>query len=262
MTKAVPPRWVVQTMAVNNMAVSNIVVRTMANMQQLQAATTLFALGTTLTLGLPAMAQSRSVGTDSDAYRRCGKDLADAKLEAAVAADACASALRPEELGRCVADLTQNQTVVALSALEACRRVHRPIELQACVQDITRQDAKATVTPVLEACRQSLLPVRYGRCVVGLNQSLNVATTVGLATCLNASDRPQTVESDFIQLERLSRFDNAGPAQLTGAPLGMGTGMGTLETRVSPSPVTPTIDQPAGTALPGDQPQPAVPQLY
>jgi hypothetical protein len=223
-------------------------VKTMIKMRQIQTVTTLCALGSTLLFGLPVMAQFRVLETDSDAYRRCGRDLASAKVETAIAADACASVLRPEELGRCVADLSRNQQIVALTALEACRRVHRPLELQTCVQDIQRQDKQADLTPVLQACRQSLLPVRYGRCVVGLNQSLAVATPVGLATCINASDRPQTTESDFIQLERLSRFDNAGPDQLTGAIGGSSAPVG--------------LEQPGSGAKASQTPSQTPSQLY
>jgi hypothetical protein len=142
-------------------------------------------------------------------YNQCGERLAKAGITQAVAAPACAEVLHPNDLGRCVQEISAQQ-VDAMTTLEACRRVRRPLELSTCVQDIHRQDKAAALTNVLEACRVSLLPERYGKCVVGLNQSLGVPTATGLSTCIDASDRPVDVLSTFIPIKDVPRMTGFG----------------------------------------------------
>lgn len=144
-----------------------------------------------------------------DAYKLCGERLSAANIEKDLAAQACAEVLHPDHLGTCVLDITARE-VNALTTLSACRRVRRPLELVTCVGDINAQDATANLPTVLEACRRSLMPERYGKCVVGLAKSLEVATVPGLNTCIDASDRPVDVLSTFIPLESLPRMEGFG----------------------------------------------------
>jgi hypothetical protein len=139
-------------------------------------------------------------------YKLCGMRLDKAGIGKDVAADACAEVLHPEDLGTCVVDLTPLK-LDAATTLAACRRVRRPLELSTCVQDVHRQDANAVLPNVLEACRRSLLPERYGKCVVGLNQSLAMPTAMGLATCLDASDRPIDMRSGFVPINDVCRLE-------------------------------------------------------
>jgi hypothetical protein len=139
-------------------------------------------------------------------YKLCGMRLDKAGIGKDVAADACAAVLHPEDLGTCVADLTPLK-LAATAALAACQRVRRPLELRTCVQDVQRQDANAVLPNVLEACRRSLLPERYGKCVVGLNQSVATPTAMGLATCLDASDRPIDIQSGFVPINDVCRLE-------------------------------------------------------
>jgi hypothetical protein len=142
-----------------------------------------------------------------NAYKLCGMRLDKVGIGKDVAADACAAVLHPEDLGTCVADLTPLK-LDAAAALAACQRVRRPLELRTCVQDVRRQDANAVLPNVLEACRRSLLPERYGKCVVGLNQSVAMPTAMGLATCLDASDQPiDVVPSGFVPINDVCRLE-------------------------------------------------------
>jgi hypothetical protein len=50
---------------------------------------------------------------------------------------ACAEALRPKDLSRCVVTINRLTPTLTQDALVACTRVRRPIELSRCVSDIT-----------------------------------------------------------------------------------------------------------------------------
>jgi hypothetical protein len=130
-------------------------------------------------------------------YLVCATDLTRAKIATTEAANACAQALRPQDLGACV-DRMFNEKIAAIDALSVCRRVRRPIEAGNCVVRIRRQASDAAVVDVLDSCRRSLLPERYAECVVGLNRQLKIAGKEAIGTCLNASDRPNEVDPTFI----------------------------------------------------------------
>lgn len=175
-----------------------------------------------------------------NAYKYCGASLDQAGIAKDVAATACAEVLHPEDVAACVGDITARK-LDAMTTLNACRRVRRPLELATCVQDVQRQDANAVMGNVLEACRQSLLPERYGKCVVGLNQSLAVPTATGLTTCIDASDRPIDMLSNFVPIGQLPRLNGFGST----APMSTDTPM------VSPTPTPPTPTPPAAGTIPG-----------
>jgi hypothetical protein len=127
-------------------------------------------------------------------YNACTVSLDKATIKKEIAADACAEALHPDQVGTCVENIAAKK-VDSTIALGACRSVRRPMELSTCVGDIHQQDKNATLTDVVEFCRRSLLPERYGNCVVGLNDKpLQVVTKEGLMTCIDASDRPTDIE--------------------------------------------------------------------
>jgi hypothetical protein len=164
-------------------------------------------------------------------YKLCGMRLDKAGIASETAATACAEVLHPEDLATCVGGITPLK-VDALTTLNACRRTRRPVELATCVQDVQRQDANAVLVNVLESCRQSLLPDRYGQCVVGLNQSLKTPTGNGLATCIDASDRPIDIRSNFIPINSLPRLNGFGT---TGSSTGAeSTGTTPASTRTTP----------------------------
>jgi hypothetical protein len=127
-------------------------------------------------------------------YNVCTVSLNKATIEKNLAAASCAEVLHPDDMGSCVETVAAKKIESGL-ALSACRSVRRPLDLATCVTVIQKQDATAVLTDVLESCRRSLLPDRFGQCVVGLNgKPLQVATREGLGTCIDASDRPTDIE--------------------------------------------------------------------
>ena len=167
-------------------------------------ASILAGLGSVALLGL-----SNALPAQANEYQSCSASLTEVKLDRLSVAQGCAEALHPQDVGTCVVRIVNNQSVnnkiVNLDALDACRRVRRPLELATCVTMIHQStetmplsnDASKTV---LDSCRKSLLPERYGRCVVGFRNNplqktiVDVAMTDrtkeldGLNTCLDATD--------------------------------------------------------------------------
>lgn len=181
--------------------------------------------GVSAGMAVPALAGKAKPTTN--AYEACGIALNQATIATDVAAKACAEDLHPDELGQCVTAITSKvmPKMDANTVLSACRRVRRPLELATCVSDIHQQDKNANTATILESCRRSLLPEVHGQCVVGLNRKpLTVTTPSGLATCIEANDRPSDVLPTFIPIENLSTIRN-----FMGVPAPSGT----------PSPSTP-----------------------
>jgi hypothetical protein len=199
---------------------------------------TLTGLCTMAIVAAPAQANWFQSKPLENGYKLCGASLDKAGIAKDVAATACAEVLHPEDLGACVVNITPLK-LDAMTTLNACRRVRRPLELATCVQDVHKQDGNAVLGNVLEACRQSLLPERYGKCVVGLNQSLAVPTATGLTTCIDASDRPIDMLSNFVPIGQLPRLNGFGST----APMG--------STPVSPSPTPSATPPETGTTIPG-----------
>ena len=167
-------------------------------------ASTLAGLGFVALLGL-----SNVLPAQANEYQSCSASLTEVKLDRLSVAQGCAEALHPQDVGTCVVRIVNNQSVnnkiVNLDALDACRRVRRPLELATCVTMIhqsteTMPFSNDASKMVLDSCRKSLLPERYGRCVVGFRNNplqktiVDVAMTDrtkeldGLNTCLDATD--------------------------------------------------------------------------
>lgn len=127
-------------------------------------------------------------GVDEADYDRCARDLTRGRVSAATAADACAKAQRPRDLGICVERITRNN-VSGDDALSVCRQVRRPVEASTCVVDIRQRAPQTALVNVLSGCRRSLLPERFSRCVVDLSRELKLATDQSIATCIDATDR-------------------------------------------------------------------------
>jgi hypothetical protein len=160
----------------------------------------LLSLGTIFGNASPAQANE---------YQSCTASLTGVKLDRLSVAQGCAEALHPQDVGTCVVrivnDKSVNSKIVNLDALDACRRVRRPLELATCVTMIHESTETMPLSNdgsklVLDSCRKSLLPERYGRCVVGFRNNLMQKTIVdvamtdrtkeldGLNTCLDATD--------------------------------------------------------------------------
>ncbi|MGH2415973.1 MAG: hypothetical protein ACRDEA_20240 [Microcystaceae cyanobacterium] len=161
----------------------------------------------------------------------CVTQLTDSGVSGDQAATACADALIPRELSRCVLTIQEGTPIEAEKALDACYQVRRPVDLANCVVDIQAQVLTASVTPVatppattgertnlettpetaastsadtatenennpslqaLDSCRRSLLPGRYSECVTGVTRNVQDMTPIqAMATCLDAEDFPR-----------------------------------------------------------------------
>lgn len=131
-------------------------------------------------------------------YGQCAADLLDAGLSAEAVAAACSRALHPEQVGRCVLDVTAITDLGVEDALSACSRDRRPLELATCVANIHDFLEVASSATVLNNCHRSILPVRYADCVIDTALTAELATTDSLALCIAAGYRPVDVAPTFI----------------------------------------------------------------
>jgi len=144
-----------------------------------------------LTLASPGLA----IGYN---YGQCVTDLLEVGLSAEAVASACASALRPEQVGSCVLDVTAVTELSAEVALAACSRDRRPLEVATCVVDIHEFLDVPNSAAVLNHCHRSILPARYADCVIDTALVAEIATTDSMALCIAAGYRPVDVAPSFI----------------------------------------------------------------
>lgn len=135
--------------------------------------------------------------TAGNPYRTCANRLLSAGASPGAVASACASALNPQDVARCVVQIRARTDIAADRALASCRQVRRPIEVSRCVVDIST-DREQSTPGVLDYCTRSLLPEVFAQCVVGLGREIQLATNQALETCISASDRPLSFEPTFI----------------------------------------------------------------
>ncbi|MFH7242290.1 MAG: hypothetical protein ACHWZW_05500 [Spirulina sp.] len=131
-------------------------------------------------------------------YGQCVADLLEVGLSAQAVGSACASALRPEQVGSCVFDVTAVTELSAEAALAACSRDRRPLEVASCVVDIHDFLDVSNSAAVLNHCHRSILPVRYADCVIDTALVAELATTESMALCIAAGYRPVDVAPSFI----------------------------------------------------------------
>lgn len=107
------------------------------------------------------------------------------------ASGACAQALYPKDISRCVVTISLITPTLKQDALVACTRVRRPVELSRCVSDISKRTQTDEVPTVIDYCRRSLLPTRFSDCVTGLSRELDFAIPRLLDTCIAAEEFPR-----------------------------------------------------------------------
>lgn len=134
----------------------------------------------------PAAAESDFFG--------CTASMVDAGIEEASAAAACASSRVPDSLGACVVDVSEFTGLSASSALLMCERSRRPNEVADCTINLHDAFFESPSTKVLENCGRSLLPARYGTCVVDIVDATEVAVDTALDQCIRAGYRPWRIE--------------------------------------------------------------------
>lgn len=127
-------------------------------------------------------------------YFACTAGMTASGVTEADAIAACAGARYPEALGTCVVDVSELTGLTATAALLVCERSRRPTEVANCTIDIHKALLDSPSTQVLENCGRSLLPERYGSCVVDMVEATEVAVDDALNQCIRAGYRPWTLE--------------------------------------------------------------------
>lgn len=165
-------------------------------------------------------------------FRGCTGRLLSVGISAEAGASACAEALRPTDLSRCVTEIERQTEIAAEDALSSCRQVRRPDELASCVVGINRNQEEA-IPSVINYCGRSLLPKRFAECVVGLRIEADFASTDAMETCIDASDRFSDVAPNFVpgNLTPLDQPNSAPTEPQNQTPL------------IQPAPSTPTVPQ-------------------
>ncbi|MGB8690686.1 MAG: hypothetical protein WCD53_25610 [Microcoleus sp.] len=126
-------------------------------------------------------------------YRVCIQELIGAGVAPDAASGACAGAIHPRDISKCVVQINRKTNIAGMDALSSCQRVRRPNELATCVVDINGKSRTQAAAPllVLDQCRRSLLPQQFSECVVGLSRQLDFPTDRLMTTCLDARDVSQ-----------------------------------------------------------------------
>ncbi len=178
-------------------------------------------------------------------YRSCVGRLLDIDISPEAAASACAAALRPTDLSKCVAKIEQQTAIASQDALATCRQVRRPNELANCVVGISRNIEEDAIGSVLNYCGRSLLPERYAECVVGLRIEADFTPTDAMNSCIDASDRLGAVSPTFIPENQtpLSEPTSTPIAPENQTPL------------IQPAPTTPAVPEDLTPSIP-DTPTP------
>lgn len=122
-------------------------------------------------------------------YRACAARLLQLGISAENAAGACATALRPRDLGECVHRIQRQTQVAAQDFFGSCLQARRPLDFSACVVGISKQGKDSFDPNILTYCNRSLLPLRFAKCVVGLRSEIDLGVIRAMDTCIDASDR-------------------------------------------------------------------------
>ncbi|UBF24286.1 hypothetical protein K9N68_21590 [Kovacikia minuta CCNUW1] len=150
-------------------------------------------------------------------FNRCTSRLLELKLPTEEATSACARALQPSYLSKCVVRVSREGGVAAIDALSSCRRVRRPDELASCVVQIQTKVKAAAPTEVLDNCTRSLFPDRFADCVVGTTQAAKLPPTDVINTCISGGYFPREVDPTFIPYP-LTSVETPVQPEITPAP--------------------------------------------
>lgn len=141
---------------------------------------------------------------------------------------ACANALIPKELSRCVSRVALTVSVKADEAVNNCYKSRRPVDVANCVIDINNQvslnqdwpktnrvtetfadpttqviDSSEELSPsllVLESCRRSLQPGVYSQCVTALSRNVSLERLrQAVNICLSGEAFPPALFPDYPQ---------------------------------------------------------------
>ncbi|MBD0386638.1 MAG: hypothetical protein ICV54_08945 [Nostoc sp. C3-bin3] len=137
---------------------------------------------------LAAILPNTAIAAYSNDYSVCAGRLLSVGVTAEAASQACAAALRPRDLAACVVKIDKQTQIAATDALSTCGNARRPEELATCVVGVSLSTKEEANPAVLNYCGRSLLPVRFGQCVVGLRSQIDFPAIQALDTCISADD--------------------------------------------------------------------------
>jgi hypothetical protein len=150
------------------------------------------AMAGSLAMTLPAYAISNPFRNTNE-YRVCAARLLSVGIPAEAAGSACAAALRPLEVSSCVGKIQRRTQIPATDSLSFCGQARRPNDLATCVASIGSTSEETANPVILSYCSRSLLPVKFGQCVVGLRSEIDFSSTQAMQSCISASDRISNV---------------------------------------------------------------------
>jgi hypothetical protein len=136
-----------------------------------------------------AQADNYRLNPSAADYQTCVKGVLSTGVQANEAGAACAAALRPTDVSKCVTKIN-GAKITGIDALNSCQRVRRPNELASCVvgiNNLSKTPATDTLS-ILDFCRRSLLPDRFAQCVIGLSGQINSPTSQIMNICIDARD--------------------------------------------------------------------------
>ncbi len=151
------------------------------------------AMAGILGMALPSNAIKNPFRRNQNEYRVCAARLLSVGIQAEAASNACAAALRPEEVSSCVGQIQRRTQIPATDSLAFCGQARRPNDLATCVVGIGTTSQETVNPAILSYCNRSLLPVKFGQCVVGLRSEIDFSPTQAMESCISASDRISNV---------------------------------------------------------------------
>ncbi|MEO1592149.1 MAG: hypothetical protein AAFU71_12765 [Cyanobacteria bacterium J06632_22] len=125
-----------------------------------------------------------------DAFFACTADLLDAGISRESATAACAASRYPSDLSGCAVEVSDATGIAAADALNVCERSRRPDEVANCTLNIHDSLLDAPSLSAHTFCGRSLLPERYGVCVVDLVGAAGLSVDESLTRCIRAGYRP------------------------------------------------------------------------
>jgi hypothetical protein len=131
-------------------------------------------------------------------FRACAGRLLKEKISPDAAAAACSETLDPRVFSSCVVDIKRKTTLTAVDAFTACRQARRPNEVASCVIGISRNSGGKADPAAANYCGNSLLPVRFADCVVGLRRASKYVPTQAMDYCSSATDQLFDLSPTFV----------------------------------------------------------------
>jgi hypothetical protein len=158
-----------------------------------KSAPPVLAMAGILAMALPSNAITNLLRRNQNEYRVCAARLLSVGIPPEAASTACAAALRPKEVSSCVGQIQRRTQIPATDSLPFCGQARRPNDLATCVVGIGTTSQETVNPAILSYCNRSLLPVKFGKCVVGLRSEIDFSPTQAMESCIDASERISNV---------------------------------------------------------------------